>query len=88
MFCLRITRVCLIFALSASVQAEVSMPSLFSDHMVLQREQNNPVWGTATPGESVTVSIHEQRHETVANDGGHWCVSLIPIPSGGPCSLS
>lgn len=42
---------------AATASAEVSVPSLFTDHMVLQRDLENPVWGKAAPGEEVTVEI-------------------------------
>jgi sialate O-acetylesterase len=70
------------------VHAELWMPAIFSDHMVLQREQANPVWGTAEPGQTVTVSIAGQRHETRADSEGNWRVELAPLPAGGPHELS
>jgi sialate O-acetylesterase len=43
--------------------AEVALPNVFSDHMVLQRKQLNRVWGKASPGEKVVVTIGGQSHE-------------------------
>ncbi|SVC21850.1 uncharacterized protein METZ01_LOCUS274704, partial [marine metagenome] len=48
----------------AAVQAEVKLPSVFGDHMVLQQGQRLPIWGWAEPGESVTVSVAGQSHTT------------------------
>ncbi|MDQ2654845.1 MAG: hypothetical protein M3Z20_17565, partial [Chloroflexota bacterium] len=42
--------------------AEVVLPNVFSDHMVLQRRQPNKVWGKAAPGENVSVTIGTQAH--------------------------
>ena len=42
---------------SASLCADVSLAPLFKDGMVLQRRMKCPVWGTATPGEDVSVEI-------------------------------
>lgn len=64
---------------SAAAQAEVTLPNVFSDHMVLQRNQENPVWGKADPGEKVTVRIAGQAHETVADTKGNWRVKLKPM---------
>lgn len=69
------------------VMADVKLPNIFSDHMVLQREQANRVWGTADAGEKVTVSIGDQKLETVAGDNGKWEVKLNPLPVGGPYEL-
>lgn len=70
------------------LSADVSLPAIFGDHMVLQRLQTNPVWGTAAPGEKITVKIHGQYHTTVAANDGGWRVMLNPVPTGGPYELS
>ena len=67
--------------------AAVSLPAIFSDHMVLQREHPNPVWGKADPGEKVSVSFNGQHHETIADEQGNWRIHLEPTPAGGPHSL-
>jgi sialate O-acetylesterase len=56
--------------------------------MVLQREQANPVWGTADVGEAVTVTIDGQSHATVAGEDGKWRVQIDPLDVGGPYTLS
>lgn len=72
---------------SLLVRAELWMPSIFSDHMVLQREQANPVWGAAKPGAKVAVSIADQHHEATACAEGNWRVHLNALPAGGPHQL-
>jgi hypothetical protein len=57
------------------------MPSVFSDHMVLQRDAVVPVWGTAEAGATVTVEFSGQKKETVASDSGKWQVELDPMPA-------
>lgn len=69
-------------------QADVKLPNIFGDHMVLQRLQTNPVWGTAEPGEAIIVKIHGQHHTTTADEHGDWQVMLNPLPTGGPYELS
>ncbi len=76
-----------LFSLCLSTQAEVSLPNIFGDHMVLQREQTNPVWGKADPGEQVTVTIDSQSHITTASKDGQWRVKLSPMEAGGPYKL-
>jgi sialate O-acetylesterase len=68
--------------------AEVSLPSIFGDHMVLQREQANKVWGKASSGEKVTVGIGGQSHTTTAGADGMWQVMLDPMDAGGPFELT
>ncbi|MFT6879536.1 MAG: sialate O-acetylesterase, partial [Arcticibacterium sp.] len=75
----------LLFALQAN--AEIKLPAIFGDHMVLQQKQNNPVWGWAEPSEKVTVEINGQSHSTITNANGSWRVILRPIPAGGPYKM-
>ena len=62
-----------------SVQGEVKLASVFSDHMVLQRGKPVPVWGTAEPGEKVTVAFAGQKKTAVADAAGHWKIVLAPM---------
>ena len=71
-----------------SLSAKVSTPSIFGDHMVLQRNHDNPVWGWADAGEKVTISIGGQAHTTKADRDGNWKVTLKPLPAGGPHRLT
>ncbi|MBX3421268.1 MAG: sialate O-acetylesterase [Pirellulaceae bacterium] len=71
-----------------SALAEVRVPNVFSDHMVLQQQQPNKVWGRAAAGERVTVSIAEQSHVTTAAADGNWHVVLTSLPAGGPHELT
>ena len=74
-FCL----VALFFLIGFSLQAEVKLPSIFGSHMVLQRDHTNPVWGWASPGEKVTVSIAGQSYSATAGKDGAWRVKLQPL---------
>lgn len=71
----------------AEVRAEVRLPNVFGDHMVLQRDQPNPVWGKAAAGEQVTVSIADQTHTAQADAAGDWRVTLAPLGLGEPLEL-
>lgn len=67
------------FIATANALADVKLPSIFSDHMVLQQSAAVPVWGWAAPGESVTVSIGNEKKATKADKDGNWTVKLDPI---------
>jgi sialate O-acetylesterase len=72
-----------------SARAEVSLNTMFGDHMVLQQGIANRVWGRADPEEKVTVSIAGQTHETTAAADGSWELRLDPIAEyGGPHTLT
>jgi len=66
-------------ACASTALAEVAMPAVFGDNMVLQRELPVPVWGTASPGEKVTVSFAGQTVTTAADGRGKWMVTLKPL---------
>jgi len=83
-----LTLLACIIGTSLSLQADVSLPNIFGDHMVLQREQANPVWGKADAGEKVTVSIDGQSQSTVAATDGTWRIKLDPLTVGGPYELT
>ncbi len=77
----------LTFGLS-SLNAELILPNIFGDHMVLQRDQHNPVWGKADAGQEIVVSIAGQTHKTLTGADGFWRVELNPLKvEDGPCVL-
>jgi sialate O-acetylesterase len=61
-------------------RADIKLPTIFTDHMVLQQGQKNRVWGTAAAGEKVTVSIGSQQQSATAAGDGKWMVTLDPLP--------
>ena len=71
-----------------AVRADVKLPNIFTDHMVLQQAQKNKVWGTAAAGEAVTVTIDKQSHKATTDADGKWQVMLDPLPVGGPYVLA
>lgn len=62
--------------LSLRAEAEVRLPHVISDHMVLQRSAATPLWGWAQPGEKVRISFDQLRVETTADDKGRWKTAL------------
>jgi sialate O-acetylesterase len=60
----------------SSAQADVRVSSIFCDHAVLQRDLPVPVWGTAEPGEQVTVKVGSAQETTTADAQGKWMLRL------------
>jgi sialate O-acetylesterase len=60
-------------------RADVKLPAVFGDNMILQRGVSAPIWGEAAPGEKVTVQIAGQRKETTAGADGKWSLKLDPL---------
>jgi sialate O-acetylesterase len=69
----------------------VTMPfvhSLFTDHMVLQRDAMTPVWGWSQPGDKITVQIASKTFTATADMYGRWLVRIGPFSAGGPWTLA
>lgn len=70
----------LLFALFPSyAEAELHLPSIFGDHMVLQRDHENPIWGQAIPGSNVSVTFGGHTLQTKADKNGKWMLKLKPM---------
>ena len=65
-----------LFACTVSIQAEIHLPAIISDHMVVQSGQSIPLWGTATPGATITASFKGRTQSTVTDDAGYWFLSM------------
>jgi sialate O-acetylesterase len=63
-------------------RAEVKLPAIFGDNMVLQQGIKVPVWGWAKPGDTVKVSIAEQKAQATAGKDGRWRLTLEPLKPG------
>lgn len=66
---------------AATARAELKLPAIFGDNMVLQQKQTNPIWGWDTPGTQVTVKFAGQTKSAKADDKGRWQVKLDPVPA-------
>ncbi len=75
-------------ALAVSAVADVKLPAIISNNMVIQRGIKARIWGTADPGEEVTVSIAAQKQAAKADDRGEWAVLLEPMKEGGPLEMT
>lgn len=67
---------------------DIIMNPLFTDNMLLQRNQDIIIWGTAEPGGEVLVIFNEQQGKSIVDNNGKWKVTLSPIPEGGPYKLT
>ena len=76
--------------ISSVSYAEVKLPAIFGDHMVLQQKENVTIWGWAEPGEEVTVKGSWQRFKkaTIADENGKWKVRIRTRKAGGPHTLT
>ncbi len=69
------------------LHAQVTLPRLVSDGMILQRNTDVKVWGWASPGEKVTVSFLDKKYTATTDNKGNWSVMLEPAKAGGPYTM-
>ena len=76
-----------LLVLPAGLRAEVRLPAIFGDHMVLQQKTPLRVWGWAGVGEGVTVTLGGDSAQATADAQCRWRVNLPARPAGGPFDL-
>jgi sialate O-acetylesterase len=61
---------------TVNVNAQLSLPKIFGNNMVLQRNQPVPIWGSAKAGDDITVTFNQQIKKTITDYQGNWKVLL------------
>ena len=74
-------------ARSGAAHAAPLFDEMFRDHAVLQRDRPIPVWGEASPGEQLTITLNGVADEVIADAEGRWHARLAAMPAGGPYRL-
>ena len=74
--------------LSPLANADIRLPKLIGDGMVLQRDTAIPLWGWAAADETVEVRFNGQLLGQVKTKQGRWTVQLPAQQAGGPHQLS
>jgi len=74
--------------LASAAQSAVKLPALISDNMVLQQRMPARIWGSATPGEEVTVTLGQTSVKAFALEDGRFEVFLPPLNAGGPYEMT
>lgn len=83
-----VANVALLVLLSSTSLAELKLPSIIGEGMVLQRDQPVPIWGWDDAGTEVQVSIEGQKVSAKADAEGRWLVQLKPLKAGGPYAMT
>jgi len=81
---------CFIVLFAIASSAEIRLPAVIGDHMVLQRETKAPLWGWANPDEKILLQGSWMRSpvKTVADEDGRWTARLKTPGAGGPFSIT
>jgi len=78
----------LLIVVACAAHADVRLPKLFADHIVLQRDKPIAVWGWASPKEKIVVALNNQTKTTTASKDGKWIIKLDAENAGGPYSIT
>lgn len=77
----------LLLLVSLQISADVSLPAIVGNDMVLQRDETVKVWGRAQKGEKVTVKFLKKNYSCITGDDGKWMIKLKPMKAGGPYTM-
>jgi len=82
---------CLSFILfllaTTALTAQVRLPRIVRDSMVLQRDAKVKVWGWASKGEKINIRFNKKTYHAVTGDDGKWSVVMLPTKAGGPYTM-
>jgi len=70
------------------VFADVTLPAIIGDNMVLQQDKKVRIWGWAQPKEQVSVTVGSAKATATADDKGHWETFIGPLKAGGPVEMT
>jgi len=80
--------ICIIAAIAflnqQNANAQIRLPRLVRDSMVLQRDAKINIWGWAAPKEKVTIKFHTKNYKATTGEDGKWTIQLPPTKAGGP----
>ncbi len=77
----------LVSILQTRVNAQIRLPRLVRDSMILQRDANIRIWGWASKDEKISVRFNNKTYKTKADANGNWSVILSPMKAGGPYTM-
>lgn len=77
----------LICIVSNAATAQIKLPQLVRDSMVLQRDTKVNIWGWAAPGENINANFNGKKYQTKAGSDGKWLFQLVPMKAGGPYTM-
>jgi sialate O-acetylesterase len=69
------------------LSAQVRLPRLIRDSMILQRDEKINIWGWASSNEKVNIRFNGKQYKTKADNAGKWLVQLPPVKAGGPYTM-
>ena len=75
------------FPVAYKCYCSLKVATIFSSHMVIQRNCPIKIWGSGTTGKSVFVKFRGDEYETTVDNKGNWLVLTTPYFAGGPFDM-
>ena len=70
-----------------SINAQVRLPRLVRDSMILQRDTKINIWGWAAKNEKINIKFNKKSYKTTTGSDGKWLIQLPPMKAGGPFAM-
>jgi sialate O-acetylesterase len=80
----RLPSICFCLIITSCINAQIKLPQIIRDSMILQRDIKINIWGWSSKGEKVSVKFNNKSYKTTTGDDGKWKVKLAPMKAGGP----
>ncbi|HYE56631.1 MAG TPA: sialate O-acetylesterase [Chitinophagaceae bacterium] len=87
-YLLSLTCALLLLACMQQAGAQVKLPAILRDSMVLQRNASIKLWGWASAGEKITVRFNNKTYRAATGSNGRWMLTLPPMKAGGPYTMN
>lgn len=81
-------KVLIVFLITFSINAQIKLPRLISDGMILQRDTKTNIWGWASPNENVELDFKGKKYKTTTSEEGKWSILLPSQKAGGPFEMT
>ncbi|KAF2330560.1 sialate O-acetylesterase [Flavobacterium ginsenosidimutans] len=81
-------KIILAFLITFSINAQIKLPRLISDGMVLQRDTKINIWGWASPKEKIELDFKGKKYNTTTAEDGKWSIQLLSQKTGGPYEMT
>lgn len=79
---------CFFLVGSNTIGAQVKLPALIRDSMILQRDVPVNIWGWASPGEKIAITLNKKKYAVKADQNGKWTCLLSATKAGGPYTIA
>ncbi len=83
----KILIICFSWTVSFAAQAQIKLPAVIRDSMILQRNEKINIWGWASKGEKVGIKFNGKTYKTRTGNDGKWMLQLAPMKAGGPFTM-